>query len=340
MKIKVGDTVKYLNDVGGGKVTKVLDKATALILGNDGFEVPMLIEELLVDESENEYKTSSVEPKEIIQEEVEEETFYTDSSDVNVYLAFVPKNQSLLTDSDSEVYLINDSNYYILYNYSEGTSGKYQSLTGTLSPNTKELIDVLQNDSVEDNLDVVVQLIFYDKTVHDLREPFSKHFKIRAVQFYKQNSFKENDFFDEFALLKPIIEDNPMQKAVENLKEEEIKKVVRQKEGEKTVEPTKRPRKRKRLVKEVDLHIHELIDDETGLSDKEKLDIQKDKFHSEMEEAINSNLHKIIFIHGVGNGTLKLEIRRELQRAYKKYQFQDASFREYGYGATMVILRF
>ncbi len=340
MKVKVGDTVKFLNDVGGGKVTKILNKDTALILGHDGFEVPMLVNELLVDEVENEYKATSVQIQEPPKEEIEEEVFYTDSTDVNVYLAYVPKRQNALTESDSEVYFINDSNYYIFYNYSIGVEGKYQSLTGKLPPNTKDIIDILKNESIDDNLEIAVQLIFYDTTVHNLREPFSKHLKIRSVKFFKQGSYKENDFFDEFAYVIPVIEDNPMQKAIENLKNEDIKKVSESKDNLHSTDRRDKRKKRKRLVKEVDLHIHELMDDEAGLSDKDRLDIQRDKFHSEMKDAIKNNLQKIIFIHGVGNGTLKLEIRRELQRAYKKYQFQDASFKEYGYGATMVILRF
>jgi dsDNA-specific endonuclease/ATPase MutS2 len=67
--------------------------------------------------------------------------------------------------------------------------------------------------------------------------------------------------------------------------------------------------------------------------------VQMTKFHEEMDKAIKTDVKKIVFIHGVGNGTLKNELRRELQRKYSKYNFQDASFREYGYGATMVIIR-
>jgi dsDNA-specific endonuclease/ATPase MutS2 len=48
---------------------------------------------------------------------------------------------------------------------------------------------------------------------------------------------------------------------------------------------------------------------------------------------------KIVFIHGVGDGVLKNELRRELGRKYPKYPYQDASFREYGFGATMAILK-
>jgi len=92
-------------------------------------------------------------------------------------------------------------------------------------------------------------------------------------------------------------------------------------------------------MKEVDLHIQELVDSASGLSNKEMLDIQMERFRSEMEKAVHDGTKKIVFVHGVGQGTLKNEIRRELETRYRKYDVQDASFREYGYGATMVILK-
>jgi len=57
-----------------------------------------------------------------------------------------------------------------------------------------------------------------------------------------------------------------------------------------------------------------------------------------MEENLKNKGQKIVFIHGIGNGTLKHELRRQLNTRYKKHNFQDASFREYGFGATMVII--
>jgi dsDNA-specific endonuclease/ATPase MutS2 len=62
-------------------------------------------------------------------------------------------------------------------------------------------------------------------------------------------------------------------------------------------------------------------------------------FRKEMDKAISTGVKKIVFIHGVGDGVLKNELRRELSRKYAKYPFQDASFREYGFGATMAVLR-
>ena len=87
------------------------------------------------------------------------------------------------------------------------------------------------------------------------------------------------------------------------------------------------------------MHIQELADSTSGLSNKEMLDIQMDKFRKEMETAIRNGTKRLVFIHGIGQGTLKNELRRELETRYKKFDVQDASFREYGYGATMVILK-
>jgi dsDNA-specific endonuclease/ATPase MutS2 len=62
-------------------------------------------------------------------------------------------------------------------------------------------------------------------------------------------------------------------------------------------------------------------------------------FKSKLEEAIHTHTRKIVFIHGVGNGVLKMEIRKELDRRAKKLTYQDASFKEYGYGATLVQIK-
>ena len=46
-----------------------------------------------------------------------------------------------------------------------------------------------------------------------------------------------------------------------------------------------------------------------------------------------------MFIHGKGEGVLRQAIIHELNYKYKHFQYQDASFQEYGYGATQVTIR-
>ena len=89
----------------------------------------------------------------------------------------------------------------------------------------------------------------------------------------------------------------------------------------------------------MDLHINALLDTTTGLSNADMLGFQMETFHRTLEENKNRKGQKIVFIHGKGEGVLKTEIEKQLKSRYKTYYFQDASFREYGFGATMVTIK-
>ncbi|MFT3886052.1 MAG: Smr/MutS family protein [Flavobacteriales bacterium] len=86
---------------------------------------------------------------------------------------------------------------------------------------------------------------------------------------------------------------------------------------------------------EIDLHLHELIDDERHLSDGEKLRFQLDYFERMLNTAIREKKRKLIVIHGVGEGVLREEVRKVLQ-FYEGCRFDDADPRRYGYGATAI----
>ena len=93
---------------------------------------------------------------------------------------------------------------------------------------------------------------------------------------------------------------------------------------------------RKSHFSEVDLHIHELIDTEQGMSSYDKLSLQLETARQKLEEAILRKQQRIIFIHGRGDGVLRKEIRELLKRYPVIYQ--DASYSKYGLGATEVII--
>ena len=89
----------------------------------------------------------------------------------------------------------------------------------------------------------------------------------------------------------------------------------------------------------VDLHIHELLDNTHGLSNADILNYQVDAFRKTMDENLRNHGKKIVFIHGKGEGVLRQALMKELNYRYKGHDVQDASFREYGYGATQVTIR-
>lgn len=102
--------------------------------------------------------------------------------------------------------------------------------------------------------------------------------------------------------------------------------------------PTATP-KRKGAFMEVDLHIHELREKSNGMSNSEIVSIQMGHFNRMMRMAREKRLDRIVFIHGVGQGVLRMEIRKALSEFFPECSFHDASYEEYGYGATEVIMR-
>ncbi len=344
---KVGDKVKFLNDVGGGVITQVVTKNMVHVENEDGFEIPVLTTEIIlagdqpvtIDNPSVQDFVQQAKPKQEVVPEpkpVKEEIVLIKGNDEpNFHLAFVPDNERNPLDGAIKIYLVNDCNFHLLYHYSQFNGNEYETQeAGQLEPNTKLMLGAISQLEIANLPEFNFQLIFYKEKASVLGTPISKTIKINAVKFYKSGSFTKNDFFNKKAMLYKLNE-SEMEKVVEALTEKEVKKASREKE------PARKPKKVQQSPDqiEVDLHIHELIDDTTGLSNKEILDLQMDKFREEIEAAIKSRAKKIVFIHGLGNGTLKNELRRELSYKYKKYTFQDASFQEYGYGATLVILR-
>jgi len=349
MNIKVGDTVKFLDDVGGGKITKILDKNKVLVLNSDGFEIPTLISHLvLVNETENKNKENKksnepVKPEPIVVEEEEEidDAYEKPSDEIDVYFALVPKNQKKVTDSDLDVFLVNDSNYFISFHIIRFAEVLGSGQLGVIEPNIKECAMVLKKEDIQESMEIEVQLLFSKKSYFKAREPFSKVFRLNAVKLAQDRTYVENDFFDEKALIIPIYEENELAKSIKNLDVKQTNKIINEKEiqNERLNTVKKAKKNSSEMFVDYDLHIHELIDDETGLSKTEILEIQMNHFRTALDKAINEGVNRITFIHGVGNGVLKNELRRELERKYKKYRFQDASFQEYGYGATMVMIK-
>ncbi len=92
-------------------------------------------------------------------------------------------------------------------------------------------------------------------------------------------------------------------------------------------------------IHEIDLHIEELIDSHRGLSNAQILSIQMTNFTRSLNVAMRAKARKLIVIHGVGEGVLKAEIRKELFYHYPELSHHDADYRKYGYGATEILLR-
>ena len=89
----------------------------------------------------------------------------------------------------------------------------------------------------------------------------------------------------------------------------------------------------------VDLHASELLETTAGMNSADILKYQIETFRSTLKQYEKDKGRKIVFIHGKGEGVLRHAIINELRYRYKQYLYQDASFQEYGYGATQVTIK-
>ena len=83
----------------------------------------------------------------------------------------------------------------------------------------------------------------------------------------------------------------------------------------------------------------ELLETTAGMTAADILEYQLDVFRRTLDQYKAHRGKKLIFIHGKGEGVLRHAIIHELNYKYKHYSYQDASFREYGYGATQVTIK-
>ncbi len=343
--IKIGDKVRFLNDVGGGVVTGFVNKTMVNVEDQDGFEVPYPINQLVnLSEAERAEKGEIAKPVEKPDENELQVTAVQkqgmklagkDSPDF--YFCLVPDDPKNPLGSETKLWLVNDSNFSVLYNYFHFRDEKYERIKyGSVPSNSKEILASIDQNDLTDLPDFVFQIIYSSETDKDLHPVVTKKIKVSPVKFYKEKSFQPNVFFSKNAMVLQITP-NIFATEVDKLTEEDLIKVVEQKSEQKAEE--KKIKKQTPEVVEVDLHINMMMDNAYGLSKLDMLQLQKDRVESEMRSAIQNGARKIIFIHGVGQGVLKQEIAKLLKSKFPRYQFHDASFQEYGYGATMVMLR-
>ena len=380
--MKIGDKVRFLSEVGGGRVSGFQGKDIVLVEDEDGFEIPTSVRDVVVVEQDDyamgkmisakmeaqqkaeehaatELHQDSRSIKSILNDHDEQTDMHVDEYDaadreitfrapvqereggnkLSAYLAFVPVDIKEITHTRFETYIVNDSNYYIHYSYlvAEGNAWTLKSV-GEIEPNTKIFIEEFGREVLNDMGRIGVQLTAYKKDKPFLLKPaIDVQFRIDPVKFYKLHVFEENDFFEQPSLLFTIVDNDEVARPLvvdsKRLKEQMYKdeKIIAH-EGKK-----KRQKDDGTLV--IDLHADELLETTAGMNAADILHYQLDVFKKTMDENKNKKGQKIVFIHGKGEGVLRHALVHELNYRYKSCTYQDASFQEYGYGATQVTIK-
>ncbi len=348
--LQIGDTIRFLNTVGGGTVKGFQDKNIVIVEDEHGFDFPVLVSECIkVNPSDNKKQENIEVKQEVVKATNAPQVAEIDDAEpeetlsgekITACLVYLPTDIKTLSTTPFECFFINDSNYYLFVNYMSRKNNSWTSrYNGLVEPNTKLFLEEFNKADLNDLEQVCVQYVaFKHNKPYTLKSPVSVELRIDTVKFYKLHSFKENDYFEDDAQVYYITKkDVPEREML--ITNEDIQRAIREKDT-----PTRRPRiqkiaKKQDDILEIDLHINELLDTTAGMSNKDMLDYQMSKFHEVMKENKNKKNRKIVFIHGKGDGVLKKEIYSAVRKEYKKVDCQDASFQEYGYGATMVIIK-
>ena len=116
-----------------------------------------------------------------------------------------------------------------------------------------------------------------------------------------------------------------------------LSEVISEKEKPKRKQPKVKAKERFEPTMEVDLHINQLVKSSKGMTNYDMLTLQLDTAKRQLEYAISKRIQKIVFIHGVGEGVLKVELEYLFGR-YNNVKFYDANYQKYGLGATEVYI--
>ncbi len=349
MKFKYGDAVSFLNETGGGVVNRIDDRGIVYVLTDDGFEIPVSEKELIfsrnfaltsMDNSENTPAPQKVaEMIKPVQEKQKKQPEMPRNvpfdAPVQFWLGFAPNNPGPVFSSNLDFYLINDSAYFAYYHLGYKEGGHYYYLSsGLLEAETKCFVRTFDHTAISKISDIHVQLLLINQGKYRKKEAIDKLVDLKLVNFSKESYYRENDYFEEKALLFNIITGMTTEIQDEFIIPEAVKEQIVSMDTRSDSLPKKKEPATDTL--EVDLHTEALSLEPKQYTPAEILALQLSRFHAAVEETIGKKLRRLVIIHGMGQGTLKMQIRKELQEKYPKFTFQDASFKEYGFGATMV----
>lgn len=405
--IQVGDTIRYLNASGGG-IVKRIERGVAWVEGPDGFELPTPIHECVLVDSRDTFVPAYKPP---VAKRIEPAVQQTKSSapvstpaatepseqdlsfvaplskgpwfdrsggeQVQVHVAYLPVSYEHFGQSSYETYLINESNYHLLFTYSTATPTGGQKLrsAGVLEPDMRVLVEEFEASEINDHAVSHFQFVAYkpERTYRSM-PPVERQVRMDVVKLAKRHAFRENPFFDEDALVIPVLEaydgsqqapaEEPQpapsrsgalpQRAIKQKKPAETPQRASQQANQKASQkPTKQsapqpehkqpetpeaPAAPEQTIEKVGLEAERILPNATGMTPHEVLLYQLKNFRRELDKRLERRGSKVIFIHGAGQGVLHQLIINRIEQDYPMVQYRDVTFDGFPMGAIEVTI--
>lgn len=348
MKLKIGDTVRFLNEAIEGTISRILSNEKVEVTDSHGFthisdEKHLVLIELVLDERHFEEQHSQIE----LSEESKIISFQKNSNDFiqsleidnTIYAAVRLMNEKSPLTTDIELHIINNTTYSICFTTSRRHEDIRSGLSkGQLKPRTEEFIGIFSQDELHRFEGFEFQFLFFGENEYKPRPPAVKSLQFSSSDFLNTEFRKLFYQKDDTVLLMPLyVFSSPDNIDVSKLLEK-FKKDADEEEKRNAASKSKGKQEKFTVLtrqKVVDLHIEELVKDHSSMNNSQIISYQLNYFLYEMDQALLNKFHKITFIHGVGNGVLRSSIREELKR-FPNIRFAEAPQEKFGYGGTEV----
>ena len=316
--MNIGDKVRELHGRNEGIVVAILPNGKVQVELTDGFNIPFFKKELVV--------VSQMEEKIFAENETESTSDKPTKAQIfaerGIYLA-----KTLVTNNKHRFHLINNSDFQLLYtSFLLQNSKELKPLQAGIL-NRKTALELFQTEqaSILTESKIIIQILFFSQGRSEMRLPLTGEIELKLANWKAEAS------------LLPVLGVMGTKWQLDN----ELKKADAQALGTKLSEslPAKSQVKIEKVNAELDLHIDKLTDKHSSFRPDEIFRFQMRAFENHLEKAVSAGLKEVIYIHGVGSGILKDEIRKKLSNNMFVKYFEDAPHQKYGHGAVKVFLK-
>ncbi|MGB4655230.1 MAG: Smr/MutS family protein [Bacteroidales bacterium] len=375
MGLKKGDKVRFLNTTGGGIIVKQLNSYMVLVEIEDGFEVPVLMNEVVkigestpasrifLQEDERKARHSREEQHKAVKQEnkkqetawevekdytlEDEQTYMSIKPDNDVekgiYLGWFPIDVEKIQVSDVEIVLFNYTNCEIIYSIflQKTKSGFIGYDYGTIPANNSQIIDVIKADKLDMWQKGEVQIIFFHEKTKAIQAPHSVTFNSKISQITDIANLQAFPIYkQQKGIIHTLYRTASAEEKQKLVEESKYGAVLKQKNSSVfEISPVVNQFRIDDDTAEVDLHISKLLPDFSKMKAKDILQYQLSFFDKVLSSAIAYNYKKLIVIHGIGNGVLKNAILNRVS-VNGDIEVKDAPFAKYGYGAVELYINY
>jgi hypothetical protein len=310
---RLGDFVRFVDEKREGYITRVIDTQMVGVTDTDGFEIPVAISNLTHVHGHGSTNQAEIRPEVV--------TTAVEFKSEGIFLAVVPDSKA---SAVVHFYVINESSFQLLFALSTALKGKYKGeFASIVQPQTFTQVYSANLGDLEIWPEFIGQGLYF--TSGDIQPKAPLTF---------QKKFKAKDFNDSKNLI-PMLNKygwaNQLDKPAPIIDPQKLKESFFRGSNEKSI-IAKPPL-------EVDLHIEKLRDDHQFLDQSEILTLQLSHFERALDAAITHKMDSIVFIHGVGNGTLRHHIHKVISKHPQVRTFMDARKEKFGFGATEVVFK-